>query len=157
MTTNFNFLDMFDEGRDAQKAATMCSNAVNGSCNYSQVVENLPSTGNAELFKACCWRWIAKMAEMYRNRRFDGRNEIACKYALSLMDMKSVQNHMPEETPFTRDFCQYMSYEHRTLQQCFANIAFRLVDVTLSDDEEWKTDRTTLPCDEKYWWRMPLI
>lgn len=159
MTTNFNeFLFLFDgaSAMHAHEAARKCSNAVNGSCKYEQVLSELPDTAEAALFKDCCWRWIAKMADMYQRNTFDGRNETSCQYAAVLMAMNSVQNKMPAETPFIKSFCEYMSYEHRTLQQCFANLCFLLLDQNM-DGELWSKEKTRLPYDGRGWWRMPLV
>ena len=175
-----------DKEVSGEKLASIAANQVN---NFTRQTEMLSKILNDEEayaeFKPICIAFVKSLATENKETYWhDGRNEYACRVASIIMDydeikpfleittwdgtiiptLKSTRIAMWERTTGKKvdragEFAFFMSNEHRTLQQSFAELAFMCISTMIkeSGDEYFDKYMSEQLFLGDSWTRTPLI
>lgn len=157
-------IDNIDEKikeKDTKLIAKSFMDAVNDFCfNAQKAAEYVYSRGtdfSVPMVKLA-HKWVKKLAEQNEHGYYDGRNEYS-------VHIGAIINRYPLFTSFTTvaddewmdAVVEIISKDHRTLQQTFSAMIFKLIQISYRSDENFaKYIQDNLGYGED-WWRMPLI
>lgn len=146
-----------DENIDGKKLAGIASSQVNSFCRQDDILyQILGDDETEEEFQKMSIAYVKTLANCYPEHFYDGRNEAACKTAHDLVgtgeldryfhitnshgivpytdDIRKWESKHKEKADRAAAFAYYMAYQHRTLQQSFASLAFECIKLMLKDD-----------------------
>lgn len=86
-----------------------------------------------QIFEACdknaiwhfCMAWCRTLSEQYHGQQFDGRNEYSTKVGSLLIPALCKEPFIP--TVSELEFCDNFKRTHRTIQQSFSSLVFRMI------------------------------
>jgi len=118
-------------------------NAVNGSCNYAEMVERIMvDVDRCYSMLYFSLHYVERLAENQKNDRFDLRNEYSVAIASELckvpgfmaplykeiIESLSLEKLIPGQSTYLIDAVQLIGHmSHRTLQQSLASLVFRFL------------------------------
>lgn len=167
---------------DGKTLASLAASQVNTFAPQTQFYNEVMFEGDTEEeFVKMSAAFVKSLATSYQKNLYDGRNEIACRTADALVRCQTVKSVLSKSDwegdimytcpsllrlakragkEIERDgiFAYYMSNEHRTLQQSFAELAFRAIHDSLSkEDQEETAQYLEATIERRYWTNLPLI